>query len=359
MSKATPTAQTQLSFWLIALAVFLGVVWLLRPMLLPFVAGLAIAYFLNPLVQALRRFGVSRVLGATIIILLAIVTAVAVVLLLLPLIQSQALALADAIPTYQTIIRERFMPWLLHLAERLSPEDVERLRTAAGAHVGDAIQWGGQLLRRVLSGGLAIFDILTLVFITPLVAFYVLRDWEILTSTLDKTLPRRHYAVIHAQLQQIDQTLAGFVRGQAMVCLILAAFYASGLSIVGLEFGAAIGVAAGLLSFIPYVGTTLGWMTSLALGAVQFSGWEPLAGIIAVFAIGQIAEGYFLTPKLVGDRVGLHPVWILFGLLAGASLFGFLGMMIAVPVSAVIGVLTRFMIKRYQASAYYQDHPPA
>ena len=180
-----------------------------------------------------------------------------------------------------------------------------------------------------------------------------------MTQAIDRALPRRHYTTIRMQLNEIDRTLAGFVRGQGLVCIALGTFYATGLSIVGLDFGVAIGLTAGLISFIPYVGTAFGMITSLVLGAIQFGDWPHIAGILAVFGIGQIMEGYFLTPKLVGDRVGLHPVWIMFGLFAGASLLGFLGMLIAVPVSAVIGVLVRFLMQQYQASAFYQDDNPS
>jgi len=350
--------QTQIRFWLLAMAGFLFIVWALSPMLLPFVAGLAIAYFLNPLVVALRRFNFSRATGASVIILCAILAAVAIVLLILPLLQNQVTALVNAVPAYNATLHNKIMPWLMTMLDKFSPEDVEKIRNAASEHIGEAINWVAQFFKRILTGGLAIFDVLTLVFITPLVAFYVLRDWEHLTKTIDRALPRKHYAVIREQLNRIDQTLAGFVRGQSLVCLSLGTIYATGLTLVGLDFGVAIGLTAGILSFIPYVGSSFVLVTGLVLGAVQFGDWAHVVGILVVFTIGQIMEGYVLTPKLVGDRVGLHPVWIMFGLFAGASLLGFLGMLIAVPVSAVIGVLVRFAMQQYQASAYYRDDQP-
>ncbi len=351
--------QTQIRFWLLAMAGFLFIIWALSPMLLPFVAGLAIAYFLNPLVVALRRFNLSRATGASVIILCAILAAVAIVLLILPLLQNQVTALVNAVPAYNATLHNKIMPWLMTMLDKFSPEDVEKIRNAASEHIGEAINWVAQFFKRILTGGLAIFDVLTLVFITPLVAFYVLRDWEHLTKTIDRALPRKHYAVIREQLNRIDQTLAGFVRGQSLVCLSLGTIYAVGLTLVGLDFGVAIGLTAGILSFIPYVGSSFVLVTGLVLGAVQFGDWPHVAGILVVFAVGQIMEGYVLTPKLVGDRVGLHPVWIMFGLFAGASLLGFLGMLIAVPVSAVIGVLVRFAMQQYQASSYYRDDQPA
>ncbi len=353
------SAQAQLRFWLLATGLFLLIVWALRSMLLPFVAGLAIAYFLNPPVAALSRQKLPRVAAAGIVILAAIFVAVAIVLLIFPVLQSQFVALISIVPTYAETFHSRVVPWLMHVAEKLSPDDVEKLRGALSDHAGSAMNWVAQFLKQVLSGSLAIFDILTLVFITPLVAFYVLRDWETLTGIIDQALPRRHYAIIRAQLNAIDQTLAGFVRGQALVCICLGIFYATGLTLVGLDFGAAVGLTTGILSFIPYVGSTFGLLMSLILGAGQFGDWPHLLGILLVFGCGQILEGYILTPKLVGDRVGLHPVWIIFGLFAGASLLGFLGMLIAVPVTAVIGVLLRFGMNQYRSSVYYRDDTPA
>ncbi len=350
---------SQVRFWLLAAVAFLVIIWALRPMLLPFVAGLAIAYFLNPPVAALCRHGLSRMAATALVMLLAIAAAFAVLLLIVPLLHSQIMALIQAMPTYSALAHDKILPWVTNVLEKLSPDDVEKIRASAGEHAGAALNWLADFFKRLLSGGFAIFDILTLMFITPLVAFYILRDWPALTGVIDRALPRRHYDVIRHQLNLMDQTLAGFVRGQALVCLSLGFIYAVGLSIVGLDFGVAVGLTAGLISFIPYVGSAFGLITSVILGAIQFGDWQHLAAILAVFGVGQIMEGYVLTPKLVGDRVGLHPVWIMFGLFAGASLMGFLGMLIAVPVSAVIGVLLRFAMHQYQASAYYrQDERP-
>ncbi|MGB4100745.1 MAG: AI-2E family transporter [Alphaproteobacteria bacterium] len=350
-------AYQQFRFWLIATGIFMFLVWLLRPMLLPFVAGLAIAYFLNPVVKLLGSGGLARPAGAAMVLLGFIILVVAIMFLIVPLFESQVTALIHAIPGYADRLQQDILPKFNTLLEKLSPEDREKLRLAAGEHLGDAINWVGKFLKHILSGGFALLDILTLVFITPLVAFYLLRDWEHMTRTIDQALPRRYYDTIRAQLRQIDTTLAGFVRGQALVCVTLGVYYASALSLTGLNFGVAIGLTTGLLSFIPYAGTTFGWAASLLLAAMQFGDLQHLGMIVIVFAIGQIIESYFLTPKLVGDRVGLHPVWILFALLAGASLLGFTGMLIAVPVAAIIGVLTRFGLQQYRNSKYYQDIP--
>jgi predicted PurR-regulated permease PerM len=200
---------------------------------------------------------------------------------------------------------------------------------------------------------MAIANLLSLFFITPVVTFYLLRDWDRIVAKIDALLPRQHAGVIRAQSREIDTTLAGFARGQATVCLILATYYATALMIAGLPFGLVVGMAAGLLTFIPYLGAIGGFVIAFGIALVNFDGWSGPIAVAAIFAAGQVVEGNVLTPKLVGDRVGLHPVWIIFALLAGGTLFGFLGLLLAVPVSAGIGVLVRFALSRYLASPVY------
>ena len=343
----------QTRFWLLALAVFVAVVWLLKPMLLPFVAGLAIAYFLNPVVDGLTRHKVPRWLG-TFFVLLGFVLLVALLLLLIvPLLQSQLGALIVALPGYIATLREHLIPWAERWMERLSPEDVDRLRDAAGQLAGNAAGWAGNLVKGIITEGAALFNIVALAIITPVVAFYLLRDWPKLTKTIDSHLPRRHLDSIRGVRHDIDRALSGFVRGQALVCLCLGLIYSIGLSLVGLKYGATIGIIAGALSFMPYVGSTFVLVSGLVLAFVQFSDFLHIGLVVLVFLIGQSLEGYVLPPKLVGGRVGLHPVWILFALFAGGSLMGFTGVLIAVPVAAIIGVLTRAALRKYRGSKLY------
>lgn len=215
------------------------------------------------------------------------------------------------------------------------------------------VGWLGTVLQSIVTGGVALFDVLTLLFITPIVAFYLLRDWDVMIGTIHGWLPRQHAATILDQVNEIDRTLAGFVRGQATVCLVLGLFYGVALSVFGLNFGLVVGSIAGLLSFIPYVGSLVGFVSSVGIALVQYDTWTPVVVVVVIFLVGQAVEGNFLTPKLVGDKVGLHPVWVMFALLAGGSLFGFVGVLMAVPVAAVIGVLTRFALQQYLSSSYY------
>jgi predicted PurR-regulated permease PerM len=228
------------------------------------------------------------------------------------------------------------------------------LKSALGSQAGSVLQWIAGAFATVLGSSLAIVNILSLIFITPVVTFYILRDWDRLVVRIDGCLPREHADVIRAQARLIDQTLAGYARGQATVCLVLGVFYAAGLSLVGLDYGLVVGVLAGVLSFVPYVGTITGFLTSMGLAFGQFSDPLSIGLVLGIFLIGQVLEGYVLTPRLVGDRIGLHPVWVIFALLAGGALFGFVGVLLGLPAAAVIGVLTRFGVARYMESAYYR-----
>ena len=194
--------------------------------------------------------------------------------------------------------------------------------------------------------------------ITPIVTFYLLRDWDLLVARIDGWLPRRHVDVIREQMRLIDRSLSGFVRGQLMVCLMLGVFYAIGLTVVGLDFGLVIGLATGLVSFVPYFGMLAGFVVGIGVAVAQFGSWVPVALVAAVFVIGQFVEGNFVTPRVVGNRIGLHPVWLIFALLAGGALFGFTGLLLAVPVAAVLGVLVRFSLERYLAGAAYRGRGP-
>ena len=215
------------------------------------------------------------------------------------------------------------------------------------------IKWSTKMLGGVIDGGAAIADLLSLFLITPLVAFYLLRDWDLIVEKVYGWFPIRHKDTLQEQLNEIDKKLAAFVRGQGTVCLILASYYAITLTMTGLEFGVVIGVFAGLISFVPFVGAIFGGLLSIGLAYLQFEAWTNIVIIAGIFMLGQILEGYILTPKFIGEAVGLHPVWVIFSLLAGGALFGFLGVLLALPMAAIVGVLFRFCIDRYKNSSYY------
>ncbi len=353
------TQERQWRFWAWTFAIFILLVWLLRSMLAPFVAGMAVAYLLDPVVDRLERRHVPR-WAATTLVLIGFVLALALALLLLvPLIQDQVVQLIHMAPEWVAWAKKEVLPTVQRWLKRLSPSDVQKLREAAGDYAGTAVGWTAEILRNVVDRGIALVDILSVIFITPIVAFYLLRDWDRLIAAVDGWLPRHHADTIREQARAVDTTLAGFVRGQATVCLALGTFYALALTAAGLDFGLVIGMISGLLSFIPFVGTLFGFVASVGIALFQFDETWRIGLVVGLFLFGQAIEGNVLTPKLVGDKVGLHPVWVIFALMAGGALFGFVGVLLAMPVAAVLGVLTRFLLKRYTDSSFYRGHGPA
>jgi predicted PurR-regulated permease PerM len=347
------TAGQQLRFWLVGLVALLLGVYFLRTILLPFVAGMAIAYFLDPACDRLEKWKLSRTAATAVVTLIFALLLIIALLMIVPLLADQFAQLVSALPDLLNRAHDKLLPFYSKLQTRFDLPDLTELAALARDRMGSALVVIGQGVANVARGGVAIANLLSLVFITPVVTFYLLRDWDRIVAQVDALLPRQHAPVIRAQARNVDLTLAGFARGQASVCLVLAAYYATGLALVGLPFGLVVGIAAGLLTFIPYLGAVSGLVIGLAIAFVNFDGWSGPISVAIVFAIGQVVEGNFLTPKLVGGRVGLHPVWIIFALLAGGALFGFLGLLLAVPTAAAIGVLVRFAIARYLESPVY------
>ncbi|MFV0384852.1 AI-2E family transporter [Paracoccus sp. (in: a-proteobacteria)] len=346
--------QKQLRWWGIA-AVLLGVtMWLLGSAILPFILGAGIAYLLDPIADRLERAGLSRTMAVVIITGGAVLIFALVLLLIVPVLARQATALILTAPEMidkgQTFLTTRF-PDLL-------PAD-STLRTAL-ADLGQKLadQWG-RLASTLMGSVRGAVGVIALLVIVPVVAFYLLLDWDHMVARIDDLLPRQHAPTIRRIASDIDDALSGFLRGQGMVILILGTWYSLALMLVGLPFGFFIGIMAACLSFVPYVGVLIGGAT--AIGVALFSFWgEPwwIGAVIAIFAAGQVVEGNYLQPKIVGGHVGLHPVWLLLALSVFGALFGFAGMVIAVPLAAALGVVTRFLIERYRDSALYTGHVP-
>jgi predicted PurR-regulated permease PerM len=344
-------------FWLGAALVFVLTLWLLNDILLPFVVGMAVAYFLDPVVARLQGLGLSRTWATTTVTIVAALVAVGVAMAILPPLFGEVQSLIVKAPQYFVQAASRLQPLIEPLRQKLglpslSLQDLQN----------DATQWAGQVLAVAgsLAGGLArrgvaFINLLALVFLTPVVTFYLLRDWEKVIAAIDSALPLDHAPTIRKLAHESNAAIAGYVRGQVLVCISLGAIYAIGLTLVGLQFGLIIGLIAGAISFIPFVGTFSGAVMALGMALAQFPpDWMGVVKVAIVFLFGQMMEGNVLSPKLVGDRVGLHPVWIMFALLAGGSLFGFVGVLIAVPTAAVIGVVVRHLIGRYRESAIYR-----
>jgi predicted PurR-regulated permease PerM len=344
---------SQFRIWLGLLVALLALLYFLGGVLLPFVAGMAIAYLLDPLASALVRRGLSRGAAAA-LILAAFFAAVLVVLSVgIPLLQREIVDLAHRLPELAARLREVLTPIIERIVDRFDPDVLHRIAQDIQSAAGSAVRSAIGAAAGLISGGLALVSLLSLLVITPVVAFYLLRDWPDMLRRIDHWLPRAHAATIREQLGLIDQMISGFVRGQAMVCISLGLFYGIALVLVGLQFGLVIGLLTGLFSFIPFVGAFTGSMIALVVAFAQFGDLTGVAKIVGILMVGQILEGYVLTPKLVGDRVGLHPVWVMFALLAGGALFGFVGILLAVPGAAAIGVLVRFALARYLESPLY------
>ncbi|WP_417841375.1 AI-2E family transporter [Terasakiella sp.] len=346
-------ASKQFRIWGIGLLTFILLLYILSDVLTPFVAGMAVAYFVDPLADRLEEWGLSRLVATSVITVCFFILTIGVLSTLLPVLATQVIGFASRVPEYMDYVRNLAEPLIKDIFAGVSESDLKELGSTIASFAKQGLGVLGQVLKQVISGGVALVDIVSILVLTPLVTFYLLRDWDVMVARIDNWLPRKHADIIRDQFRLVDQTLAGFVRGQASVCLILGVFYAAGLSVLGLEFGLLVGLGAGLISFIPYFGSILGLGVSIAIALVQFDSWMDIAMVGGVFAIGQIIEGNFLTPKLVGEKVGLHPVWVIFALMAGGSLAGFTGVMLAVPVAAVIGVLVRFGLAQYMKSALY------
>ena len=344
------TVQEQVRYWGIGSLIFVLLLWVLAEALLPFVLGAAIAYLTDPLADWLEEHGLSRVVATILITVVSIGTVIVGLLLVLPLMIDQVRQLVQASPGYVDEARS--------LAARYLPEietEGSFLNRALSNLRENAESWSVELLQKAWSGGLALVNFLAVVLVTPVVAFYMLMDWDRMVDGIDDYLPREHQDEIHFIMRELDRVLAGFVRGQLTVCTILGIFYAVALLAIGLNFGLLIGVFAGLISFIPFVGSILGGALSIGVAVAQF--WDDPVWILAVaviFVIGQAAEGNFLTPKLVGDKVGLHPVWLMFALSAFGVAFGFVGLLVAVPAAAAIGVIGRYTANQYKRGRLYQ-----
>ncbi|MEL6516942.1 MAG: AI-2E family transporter [Pseudomonadota bacterium] len=342
--------RDQVTYWSIAAVVLMGLLWLLGDVLLPFVLGGAIAYCLDPIADRLERVGLSRMVATILITFFALLIFVVMALLVIPTLVEQAIELVNVAPqlvqNLQMFLTERF-PQLA---------DTESTMRKSLQDFIDTLQArGGELVNTVLTGAMSFLNVIVLVVLVPVVTFYLLLDWDKLVARIDSLLPRDHAPTVRAIAGDIDKTLASFIRGQGTVCVILGTYYAAGLMLVGLQFGLVVGFIAGLITFIPYVGAIFGGALAIGLALFQFWGeWGWIAAVAAIFMVGQFIEGNILTPNLVGQSVGLHPVWLIFALSVFGSIFGFVGMLVAVPLAAMIGVVARFMIEQYKSGLLYR-----
>lgn len=348
----------QVLFWIAALVLLVAGIALLHEILLPFVAGMTIAYFLNPLADRLTRHGMRRIGASALLVTAGGLVFAGVLVLLMPLVLNQAQQLIVALPNLvesgraaiETFARER-------LGSHFPAVEAGLNRAASAA----ADNWGtiaGGVAKSLLDRGMAVFNFLSLMLVTPLVVFYLLVDWHPMLAKIDGWLPRDSAPTIRRLAAEINDAVSAFIRGQGTVCLALGTYYAGTLSLTGLSYGLLVGLATGILSFVPFAGWALGLITSLVLAVLQFGGQPSLlALVVAIFVGGQALDAAVLSPVFVGKKIGLHPVWLIFALFVFSYLFGFVGMLVAVPVAAALGVLVRYALTIYLGSALYHGQP--
>ena len=341
--------KKQTIFWIVITCILFLAIYTLSPVLMPFVAGMILAYLLDPLVDRVEKIGIRRSFSTFFVLTIFFVCSVGSSLLLLPVILNQLSNLTSFLPTLISNL-EPFIRQARSLVDHAIKADSSNQLPLP---VADILNWAGGFLTEVISGSLAFANLLSLIIITPIVAFYLLRDWDLIIKKVKSWMPIAQKVRIVEQVSKVDRSLSALVRGQGTVCLILALYYSVSLTAVGLQFGILIGIFSGIVSFIPFVGAILGGIFSIGFSIIQFDTYTPIFFVAGIFLVGQVVEGNFLTPKLIGEAVGLHPVWVIFALLTGATLFGFLGVLLALPIAVVVAVLIRFSLSSYLESEIY------
>lgn len=340
---------------LLVLAILAWFTMSISSILLPFILALILAYFLHPLVVSMQKQRFPRGFSTAVVTLVFCLFILSVFLIFIPILQTQIMALMVKVPTLVSAMWNRMELIILYAKENITPEQLNQISKSVSASVFGIFNALSSNLLKMLTGGVVVFNMLSLLLITPIVLFYVLRDWNSVEEKMADLIPEKNKPFVKSVCKDVNRVLSGFIRGQATVCLFLGIFYGVGLSLIGLDLGLLVGFLAGILSFIPYFGCLSGIILSVLLALVQQASLGLWIGLAAVFILGQVLESYILTPKLVGDKVGLHPVWVIFALLAGGALFGFVGVLVAVPVAGVIGVLTRRFLLWYKSTSIYKD----
>lgn len=349
------TMSQHVLFWIAVILGLSAFIVVFQTVLTPFILGATIAYLLTPVTAALSRWKFSSGSAALTILALFFVFVLGVLGVMMPILYRELSGLAQEFPAYIDNILAFLQPYFAQVQTALSTGETQDLKTLFSEHIGSAMNIARAVLDGMNNGSQAVGTFMTTLIFTPIVAYFMMKEWNLIRNWVYDLFPRDHKKTMMELLKEIDSKISGFVRGQIMVALALAAFYGIGLSLAGLKYGFVIGVLAGLLSIIPMVGSIVGLVAGVAMAWFQTGEWSFMGLIAAIFIAGQIIEGNFLTPKLVGDSVGLHPLWVFFALLAGGAVMGILGMFLAIPVAAVTGVLIAFALKKYKNSDLYKE----
>jgi len=341
-------------FWTLVLAVLGSFFYSIHHILLPFVLAFLISYFLSPLVDFVEKKKVHRTVATLLVLLSFLLIIFLIIATIAPLVRDQVSVFISRIPKYSDFIIRTVVPSLHHKINTLNPYIAEEVKFALEDSASSFLSYLGYMVTSVFKSGFALVNILSFIFISPIIAFYSLRDWNKATDKFYALFPKKNQKMIINQFNKIGQVLSNFIRGQTTVCIFLAVFYSIGLTLTGLDFGLFIGLITGVLCFIPYVGIITGSIISISLAFIQFSDVKSVVPVIVVFALGQFIEGNFITPKIVGDKIGLHPVMIFLALFFGGTLFGFVGVLFAIPIAAILGVIIQFIVEIYKNSSYYK-----
>lgn len=340
-------------YWFAIIVVCGLLIYLLAPVLMPFLIAAILAYIGDPLVDRLETFKIPRTLAVTIVFVVLTLIAVIAFIVLVPMLEKQISILFNKIPGYVQTLTNQFIPWLNERFNMSLEINAETLKTSLQGHWKEAGGIASTAMGYVTRSGALVIAFIGNLVLVPVVTFYLLRDWDVLVARIHELLPRKTEPVISQLAKQSDEVLGSFLRGQMLVMLALAVIYSVGLGIIGLDLALLIGMIAGLVSFVPYLGFIIGIAIAGIAAIFQFHDFIHVIYVVIVFAIGQMAEGMFLTPKLVGDRIGLHPVAVIFAVLAGGQLFGFVGVLIALPLAAVVAVIARYLHEQYKTSSMY------
>lgn len=352
------TEQMRRTQWplliLLGFACLLSILYSLGSMLMPFLAGLIIAYMLNsPATWLSQRL--SRGFASAILVLSLIFIIIALMLIALPYLQQQLFLLAGSIPALIDHLFQSVAPTLERISHEYGTPSATELKTQVVSHLGDILTWSVRVLTNLLSNGMALANILSLVILTPVITFYLLKDWPQMIARIDSLLPLKWAPQIRLNTLKVDSTLSSYAKGQVIICLILMVLYGTSLWAIGLKQGAIVGILTGFLSFIPYIGMIIGYLTSLGISFADFSGWSSIGYVTLVFVSIGLIEGNVLIPRFIGHKIGLHPVWIIFALFAAGTWFGFLGILLALPITATLGVLTRIILDWYLSTPFYKQ----
>ncbi|MCW5722156.1 MAG: AI-2E family transporter [Devosia sp.] len=346
--------RNQVLIWIGFFAALILALWIFRGILLPFVVGAALAYLLNPLVSQLQKWRINRAWATGIVLLSVVTIIISIFLMVLPLVVRQVIGLIQGLPGYAAELETLVRRWAPELNQWLGPERAAQVERSVSDMLGQLVGLIGVVTTEIVNSSMTVISVIGFTIFTPVVAFYLLLDWDGMVRGLHELLPRRYRGEILGILREIDSSMAGVIRGQGGVLLIDAVYYATALTVVQLNFGLAVGLIAGFLSFIPYVGFGVGLALSVGIAIVQFGpGSWMVAVVLGLFLVWQFIEGNILYPKLVGGSININPVWLMFALLAFGALFGFVGLLLAVPLAAIGGVLVRYGVRKYKASSLY------